>query len=206
MEMESVYALCTRLKGKAITKGGTEQQPIPVLAPSGAWKVLLLFTTAEAMVEETLGRFLQKIVRPSNCAFKRRLDEFGICREVSLLNCERAAVEKYRDVVAAWLRMQTLKVKPAQKSTPQILRPSICPSTHGPRSLNIVRQARAAKAKAAARRLKFLEAKCTREPKARKPCKERMRLPVNDMFLCLVRPNPGARKSTGTRGAPGGQT
>ena len=85
----------------------------PYLALSDAWKVLFLFTTPEAMVEEeTLGRFLQKIVRPPNCALKRRLDGLCICCKASLLNCERAAVEKYRGLVAAWLRMQTLKFKP----------------------------------------------------------------------------------------------
>ena len=37
----------------------------PISCLSDAWKVLVLFTTPEAMVEEeTLARFLKKIVRP----------------------------------------------------------------------------------------------------------------------------------------------
>jgi len=72
----------------------------------------------------TIGRFLKNIVRPSICTgdlqIKRPSD--ALASEVAQLNCEPAAVEKYKDLIAGWLRMQTLKIKPqkaVKKPTPQ---------------------------------------------------------------------------------------
>ena len=105
----SSHAMCTTVE--------------PISCLSDAWKVLVLFTSPEAMVhEETLGRFLKKIVRPSICTFKLNADPTDSANEVAQLNCEPAAVEKYKDLIAGWLRMQTLKIKPqkaVKKSTPQ---------------------------------------------------------------------------------------
>lgn len=92
----------------------TNVKPIPRL--SDAWRVLALVSTPEAiMEEETLGRFLQKIVRPSiqtlRLTCKGPSDTLCHCIEVKALNCEPAAVERYRGLVEGWLQMRVLHVK-----------------------------------------------------------------------------------------------
>ena len=108
----------------------------PISCLSDAWRVLACFTTPQAIVE---GRLWDDFFKnssglqfePGDC--KWNASRTRSATEVKLLNCDPASLNRFRSLIAHWLQMRALRVKPQKlvnKPTPQkdTLDNSSCPS------------------------------------------------------------------------------